>query len=106
MADNGVTETVDGLFARRCTNRVHYQCRSYTFTFDLPDDPAAGEWTVVAAGVYDGPAYVRAHKFMLSECVDPDTIIRLTQQEIGEPGSTALYAWNDARDCTFEVEAP
>lgn len=103
---SAVTEAAQGLYKRACTNPAHYKCRSYTFTFDIPDDPAAGEWVIVAAGVYDGPAYLRAHEFMLTECWDADAIIRLTSQEEGEPGQTSLYAWNDARDCTFDAETP
>ncbi|MFD7336698.1 hypothetical protein ACFV98_11925 [Streptomyces violascens] len=100
------TETIDGLYARPCTKAEHYKCRSYTFTFDIPEDPALGEWTVTASGVDDCAAYVEAYRFIYAHCVDEGEIIRLTDQEIGEPGQTSLYSWNDARDCTFEVETP
>ncbi|MEV5875777.1 hypothetical protein AB0L75_16380 [Streptomyces sp. NPDC052101] len=101
-----VTTSIDGLYIRQCTNPSHYKCRSYTFTFDVPEDPAQGQWTIVTSGVEACAAYVKAHRFMYAHCVDEGEIIRLTNQEIGEPGQTSLYSWNDARDCTFEVETP
>ncbi|MES9589938.1 hypothetical protein ABWK57_13915 [Streptomyces sp. NPDC094045] len=99
-------ETIDGLYRRICTNPAHYKCRAYTFTFDLPDDPARGEYTIVARGVDDCAAYVRAYRFLFAECIDGDDIPRLTQQETGEPSPTSLYSWNESRDCTFDVEIP
>jgi hypothetical protein len=101
-----VTVTADDLFARTCTHPMHYRCRSYTFTFDTPDNPAAGAWTIVAAGVDDCAAYLKAHAFLFADCIDEGEIVRMTAQEIGEPGQTALYAWNDSRTCTFDVETP
>ncbi|MFD5697818.1 hypothetical protein [Streptomyces lasiicapitis] len=97
--------TKGGLYVRPCTkwdagphlDGAHYRCQSWTFSFDLPENPEMGEWTIVAAGPDDCAAYVKAYRFMTTECVDDGSIVRLTEQERGEPGPLALYGWNDAR---------
>ncbi|MEU5299733.1 hypothetical protein ACH4YO_08035 [Streptomyces noursei] len=98
-------ESREGFYLRPCTkwdagsylDGAHYRCKTYTFTFDLPESPEMGEWTIVAAGVDDCAAYVKAYRFMVSECVDTGDIIRLREQDRGEPSPTARFGWNDAR---------
>ncbi|MEU3599649.1 hypothetical protein ABZ714_13125 [Streptomyces sp. NPDC006798] len=95
----------EGFFVRRCTkwnagpalDGSHYRCASFTFTFDVPDSPESGLWTVVAAGPDDSAAYVKAYKHLVAECLGDDHIVRLLEQDQGEPAPWADFGWNDAR---------
>lgn len=99
------TQSREGFFLRPCTkwnagealDGSHYECKSFTFTFDLPDDPEMGRWTVVAAGIDDSAAYVSAYRSLIVDCLGDGYIVRLLEQDRGEPAPWADFGWNDAR---------
>ncbi|MFB6830522.1 hypothetical protein [Streptomyces hydrogenans] len=104
-----VWETREGNFVRDCYHPEHpQQCTSWSFDLRAETDDEGTAWTVVAAGVDQEQAQESAVAWFVTahEDVSDASQVYVEFVEEGEPGSTSLYEWNDARSCQYVQETP